>query len=111
MLTEEQVHAMVKASTADIERAARESIKASIAREMDCAVQNAVRAAADEYLAEHVKPRVLKMLVENDNKIVEAAVRFARAAGEALSKAMMAEFSKKMGMSYERKKILEAMFG
>ena len=111
MLTEEQIQQIVADSAADITATAKRQVKEKVAHEVSYAVSQCIRDCASAYLAEHVKPKIVEMLTENNEAILEAATRVASEAGTLLVQAMVADFKSKLETSWTRKKILEAMFG
>ena len=111
MLTEAQIQQIVASATAEIEEAAKEEVKRAITDQMTRAVETCIRDSAAVFLREHVQPKIVKKLADAESAIIEAAVRVASEAGKALANGMIDDVKAKMKNSWDRKKILSAMFG
>ena len=110
MLTKEQIDQAVQDIVPDVLRGLKNELRdraLGIARD---AALDVVRKEVAAWATENLVPAVRDSLIESKDGIVAVAPTVAKSLVDVLATAMTAELKKKLESSWERKKILEAMF-
>lgn len=109
-LTQEQVQSILKEATPSIVAGLREEVVRQAKWEMNPIISQMIQKEVSEFMTTEIIPIVRQQLVEGKAGLITIAIDSANAITESLAKAMAATLQKKLESSYDRTKILEALF-
>lgn len=111
MLTPEQINEMLEAAKPSIIESIKADVKQCITWEVkeQCAKQ--VRTHVEEWVKVNVIPEITASLVESKSGLVSIGAELGPAMVAAVVQSLTKEVSEKLGKSWERKKIFDALIG
>jgi len=111
MLTPEQINEMLEAAKPSIIESIKADVKQCITWEVkeQCAKQ--VRNHVEGWITENVIPAITAELVESKQGLVSIGAALGPAIVDAVVQTLTKEVSEKLGKSWERKKIFDALIG
>ena len=111
MLTQEQIEQAVQDSLPSILRGLKEQLEEKAIQEAGQVVSGIVRGVVQEWVKEQIIPVLTATLVEHKEGIIAVAPKLASMTTELLVEAMIVDLKKSLENSWDRRKILKAMFG
>ena len=110
ILNEEQTQQIVNGALEQIRQAVIDEAASEATWKVKTAVGNAVNELVTNFVKEEIAPEILTSLRENKSLLIQAAITSAEDMAVMLAKALTETLAENLGGSYNRKKILEAMF-
>jgi len=110
MITEQQINELLEAAKPSIIEGFKTEIKHSITWEVKNKAAQLVADATEVWIKENVIPEIVKELSESKSGLIAIGAKLGPAMVEVLTQNLIAAVSEKMGKSWERNKIFEAMF-
>ncbi len=110
MLTQEQINEAVKDAMPSVLQGLRNEIAEQALREARQVVSTQIQSVVTAWFTSEVVPEVKAALVESKAGLIAVAPQFADQLSASLVKAMTEGLQKRLESTWERKKILEAMF-
>ena len=110
MLTQEQIEKAVQDSLPDVLLGLKQSLSEKALYEAREVVAKIVREEVTEWVKAEIVPAIKLALVESKDGLIATAPVLAAGITKALTTAMLADLKEKLGQSWNRGKIMEAMF-
>lgn len=111
VLTEKQTQQILDGAFEQIKQTVIDEVTQRAAWDVDTAVSSVVKEVVSGFIKEEVAPEILTSLREKKSVLINAAIASAEDMAVQLAKALSATLAENLGKNYQRKKILEAMFG
>jgi hypothetical protein len=111
MLSNEQIQEMLEAAKPSIIESIKADVKQCISWEVKEQAAKQVRTHVESWIAENVIPEITAALVESKQGLVSIGVALGPAIVDSVVQVLTKEVSEKLGKSWERKKIFEALIG
>ncbi len=109
-LTEEDMKAIVSEATANLKAQLTANLTTKLDSDVTWAASQAVREHVQEWVKTNVLPDVTAILIAGKASLVNTAANAAEMMCDDLAKSMADTLKERLGKSWERKKIFDAMF-
>ena len=109
-LTQEQIQSILEEAKPSIIAGLREEVTRQAKWEINPIVSKMIQDEVTSFMTAEIIPVIKQQLVEGKDGLIKTAIEAANSVATGLANAMAATLKEKLEKSYERTKILEALF-
>ena len=110
MLTQEQIEEMLEQAGSEVRASLVEDFKSKIRAAAGMEIDSAVCKIIDQFMRDEIAPELAEALMGNKPAIIKAAIKAADEIAAEITQALVEKAKANMGSSWERKKIIGALF-